>query len=125
MLRADISQMDGPSAPDRRQNSQISVQAEHRSLASPACFRSQPKASSRIAGLRGLGALQAPQQYLATIATEQCAQPAAPPPQTPPGRQRKTKLAPLAAVAPPPVIQPPAVPDPQLSEADRRMNSRN
>lgn len=50
----------------------------------------------------------------------------APPAQ--PGRQRKG-APPVAAVrpavAPPPIVQPPAEPEPQLSESDRIMNSRN
>src|SRR2546423_7580650 len=60
-------------------------------------------------------ALQARQQYLATIATERCAPPPVPPPRALPGRQRKT-TPPVAAVRPavaPPIAQPPAEPEPQ------------
>ena len=74
-----------------------------------------------------VAALQARQQYLTTLATERCAPPPAPAVQ--PGRQR-TKGAPAAlrpaAAPPPPIVQlPPAPPEPQMSEGDRTMNSRN
>jgi len=71
---------------------------------------------------KDLAALQARQQYLATLATERCAPP--PAALAPPGRQT-TRVAPPSA-APMATAMPAVQPaEPQLSESDRTMLMRN